>query len=115
MHQKIYLLATSHVKPKVIFNDCVDLLLVQKIEIPKYNAIRSVIVSTIKDYTISILQSLTDSLSKEHMLLLDELLSFMEDKAVYKLTSLKSFNHSIRPKAIRENAKELSSIQDVYT
>jgi len=115
LHQKIYLLAASHVKPKVIFNDCVDLLLVQKIEIPKYNAIRGAILTTIKDYTESILQSLTNSLSKEHMLLLDELLSFMEDKAVYKLTSLKSFNHSIRPKAIKENARELASIQDIYT
>jgi TnpA family transposase len=114
LYQKIYLLAASHVKPKVIFNDCIDLLLVQKIEIPKYNAIHSVILSTIKDYTISVLQSLTNCLSENHIALLDELLSFMEDKMVYKLTSLKSFNHSIRPKAIKENAKELSSIHDIH-
>ena len=114
LHQKIYLLATSHVKPKVIFNDCVDLLLVQKIELPKYSAIRNVVLNTIKDYIVSILQQLTNCLSAEHIVLLDELLSFMDDKAVYKLTSLKSFNHSIRPKAIKENAKELASIQDIH-
>ena len=114
LHQKIYLLAKSHVKPKVIFNDCVDLLLVEKIELPRYNAIHNVILDTIKDYTVSILQQLTNSLSSDHIALLDELLSFMDDKAVYKLTSLKSFNHSIRPKAIKENAKELASIQDIH-
>ena len=114
LHQKIYLLATSHVKPKVIFNDCVDLLLAQKIELPKYNSIRNVILDTIKDYTVSVLQQLTNCLSLEHIALLDELLSFMDGKAVYKLTSLKSFNHSIRPKAIRENTKELASIQEIY-
>ena len=114
LYQKIYLLAKSHIKPKVIFNDCVDLLLVQKIELPKYNTIRNVILNTIRDYTISVLNQLTNSLLPDHITLLDELLSFMDDKAVYKLTSLKSFNHSIRPKAIKENAIELASIQDIH-
>jgi TnpA family transposase len=115
LHQKIYLLATSHVKPKVIFNDCVDLLLHQKIELPKYNILCNVILNTIKDYTVSVLQQLTNCLSADHIVLLDELLLLMEDKSVYKLTSLKSFNHSIRPKAIKENAAELASIQDIHS
>ena len=68
----------------------------------------------IRDYTISVLNQLTNSLLPDHITLLDELLSFMDDKAVYKLTSLKSFNHSIRPKAIKENAIELASIQDIH-
>ena len=53
-------------------------------------------------------------MSKEHILLLDDLLSFMEDKAVYKLTSLKSFNHAIRPKAIKANVDDLTNIQGIY-
>lgn len=114
LYDKAYQLASFYVKPKVIFNDCIELLLNQKIEIPKYNAVIGIIRKAINTYKNSILDLLESSLSKEHKMLLDDLFVFVDNKSLHNLTAIKSINHSTRPKAIKENVNELNKIKDVY-
>ena len=62
---KAYNLAIQYIRPKVIFNDCIKLLLEQRIEIPKYHAILLIISNVLQQYKNSLLQILNEHLSIE--------------------------------------------------
>jgi|GEM_PF-962536 len=114
LYEKSQKLAANHVKPKIIFNDCIELLLNQKIEVPKYFAVSEIIRAAMVDYKKNVLKLLADILRDEQRILLDDLLCHSDDKKIYKLTAIKSFNHSVRPKAIRENVYELNKVREIY-
>ncbi len=114
LYDKSYKLASNHIKPKIIFNDCIELLLNQKIELPKYYTISEIIRTALANYKEEILELLSKFLTLEHTSLLDGLLTYSDEKEIYKLTVVKSFNHSTRPKAIRDNINELKTIRNIY-
>ncbi|WP_039458344.1 DUF4158 domain-containing protein [Candidatus Jidaibacter acanthamoebae] len=114
LYSKTYKLAMQYVKPKVIFNDCIELLLEQKIEIPKYNTIRAIIIEALQEYKNSLLNILEKKLTVEIKEWLDELLLFDIDKSVYKLTLLKGFYQSVKPKEIRFNTSDFITLQEKH-
>lgn len=114
LYNKSYQLAANHVKPKIIYNDCIELLLNQKIEIPRYFSISEIIRSALGDYKGNILRLLAQVLTDKQRSLLDDLLTYSDEKEIHKLTTIKSLNHSTKPKAIRENINEFNRIRDIY-
>lgn len=111
IHSKAHKLAMQYTRPKVIFSDCVELLMEQRIEIPRYHAIRLVITDALQKYKNSLLQLLENNLSLETKEWLDKLTLLDNDSSISKLTSLKSFYQSVKPKEIKFNASDCAELQ----
>lgn len=114
LYNKSSQLASNHVKPKIIYNDCIELLLNQKIEIPRYFSISEIIRSALGDYKRNILSLLSQVLTDNQKSLLDGLLTYSDKKEIYKLTKIKSLNYSTKPKAIRKNIDEFNRVKEIY-
>lgn len=66
-------LARQYIRPKVIFNDCIELLLEQRIEVPRYHTLLLIISDALQQYKNSLLKALDEHLSAETKEWLDEL------------------------------------------
>ena len=111
---KAYNLAIQYIRPKVIFNDCIKLLLEQRIEIPKYHALLLIISNILQQYKNSLLKILNEHLSIETKEWLDELLLFDEGQSISKLTALKGFYQSVKPKEIKFNTQDFEKLQKMH-
>lgn len=114
LRSKIYKLAMQYTRPKVILNDCLELLLEQRIEIPKYHTIKLLISDVFQKYKETLLQIIEENLPVEIRKWLDELLLLDNRKSIYKLTLLKTFYQSVRPKEIKSNVSELQQLQQMH-
>ena len=107
-------LAVQYIRPKVIFNDCIELLLEQRIEVPKYHTLLLIISDALQQYKNSLLKVLDEHLSVETKEWLDELLLFDEGQSISKLTALKAFYQSVKPKEIKFNTQDFEKLQEMY-
>jgi len=107
-------LAIQYIRPKVIFNDCIELLLEQRIEIPKYHTLLLIISNALQQYKNSLLKVLDENLSIETKEWLDELLLFDEGQSISKLTALKAFYQSVKPKEIKFNTEDFEKLQKMH-
>jgi TnpA family transposase len=111
---KAHNLAIQYIRPKVIFNDCIKLLLEQRIEIPKYHALLLIISNILQQYKDSLLAMLNEHLSIETKEWLNELLLFDEEQSISKLTALKGFYQSVKPKEIKFNTQDFEKLQKMH-
>lgn len=114
INTKAYNLARQYIRPKVIFNDCIELLLEQRIEIPKYHALLFIISDALQQYKNSLLKVLDEHLSAETKEWLDELLLFDEGQSISKLIALKAFYQSVKPKEIKFNTQDFEKLQKMH-
>ena len=111
---KAYNLAKQYVRPKVILSDCIELLLEQMMEVPKYHALLLIISDALQQYKNSLLKVLDKHLSAETKKWLDDLLLFDKGKSTSKLTSLKGFYQSVKPKEIKFNTQDFEKLQEMH-
>ncbi len=90
----------------------------EKIEIPSYDVLQSLILQTYTDHKNKLLKIVESNLTKEKKEILDELfdkgLKDGSQKSQYRLTLLKRFTHSLKPGKIAENIKSFDNLNELF-
>src|SRR5918996_324171 len=107
-------LIRSHTRPKAILYQSCEFLAKQKIEIPSYHTLASLITIELKSHEKALAETLVKLLTKEHKQMFDNLLSKSPATKRYQLTLLKKFTQSTRPTKIKENITDLVLLKELF-
>lgn len=106
----------SQLKPKLIFWRCIDLLVRKRVQVPGYDQLSKVILTTLNRRRKELAIVLDQKLSSDARALLDEL--FVQESrgkcARYKLTLLKKLSQSTRPAQIKERVDDLVYLAELH-
>jgi len=108
----------SQLRPKLIMIRIIEILMSQKIEIPSYTTLVNLIVDEIKKHKQELIIIIEKQLTSETRKMLDVLLEKEENQSSkiqrYKLTLLKIFHQSTRPKKIKTNIEDLQILKEIF-
>lgn len=117
--QEVRSMVRSQLRPRLIIEQLVEILIRRKIEVPGYHMLSSLITSEINAHKRQLVK-LTESLLTENAKrLLDRLMESNDTSSAklrrYQLTLMKKFSHSIQPLAIKGNVEQLVALRELYT
>ncbi|WP_069660518.1 DUF4158 domain-containing protein [Arcticibacter eurypsychrophilus] len=117
-------LAHVQTRPHLIFGGMVSFLQEHRIEIPTYQAIRTILEKALDNFERDLESILSRNLTQEDILLLDQLLqehsSYQEDSKAhlkikrYQITLYKKISQSMEVKHIRERVKNFQHLKRMY-
>ncbi len=103
----------SHTRPKLMLEQACEILIEHKIEIPRYHTLYTIISREMKQHQEDLNQTIRQGLTKEKKTLIDKLLD-KEEGSRYRLTLLKRFSHSTKPRKIKSNVEDLRLLQGLF-
>ncbi|NQY74378.1 MAG: Tn3 family transposase [Candidatus Margulisbacteria bacterium] len=117
-------LVKKQIKPKSVFLLLIQFVLSKHIEIPRYHMLSEIITNAFNVFEKSLAEKIDSYLEPHHRELLDTLLE-REDNDLpktdegrtlkrYKWTLLKRISQSTRASKIKENIKDLHTIQEIF-
>ena len=109
----------SQLKPRHIFQQVLDILLRNGIEVPSYHSLVEVIGSCMADYKKDLVTIIEQNLTQENKELLDNLFEKEhtdgEEKFQrYKLTLFKKYHQSTKPAKVKANTEDLSTLAALF-
>lgn len=116
IRQEIFQMASFHLKPKLIFWRCIDILNKNRIQTPNYNQLSKLILCALNQRKKDLAAVIGKELDQATRVLLDGLFEQAgKDKYTrYKLTLLKNLSQSTKPTKIKERTNDLSYIAELY-
>ena len=113
-------LVNKALKPKQIFYYLINHLLNEKIEIPNYGAIASIITQSLNEVELNFINRLNELLSKEDKEYLDDFIKLpvgdgeISPSNPYLITTLKRPNQDLRVSKIKEDIVQFKVIEEVF-
>ena len=110
-------LSADQIKPKEILGKLIDFLRNNKIEVPTYFVLTQIITKALNEHEDSLVAALEEALTPKDKRLLDMLMQCYNPNLKsldYKLTDLKKFSHSLRPRKIKGNIENLTLFKELY-
>ena len=116
-------MARKHLKPKLIFWRCTDLLIKLRIALPSYHQLSELILKGLNNRKKELTRLIDQNLTLEMQGALDELFAqessvkegiYLSKPARYKLTLLKKPSHSTKPAKVKERAADLVYLKTLY-
>ncbi len=110
-------LCAGQIKPKEILKKLIDFLKNNKIEVPSYFILAQIITRALNEHEDSLVATLEEALTPKDRRLLDTLMQCYNPNLKsldYKLTDLKKFYHSLRPRKIKGNIENLIVFKELY-
>ena len=107
-------MARTYLKPRLIFERCLDFLIQQRIQIPKAGALYELIRSGLQSRKLELVKLMNENLDPATKSLLDGLFTSPEEQNSYRLTLLKKLSQSSRPKRIKEAIKDYETLRGLY-
>ena len=113
----------AHLKPKLIFWRCVDLLTKRRFALPSYSHLSERILAALNQHKRDLAALINRELTQDTRTLLDHLFAqdpFSEDDAApspyarYRLTLLKKRSQSTKPSKVRERVDDLFYLKALY-
>ena len=115
-------LVRAQVKPKTIFARSIDLLVREKVEVPGYFPLATLILRAINQHSREMVATIKHLLTPETQAFLDSLM--VQEAAdptadpgktsAYRLTAWKKLSQSTKPTAVKERVADLSLIESSY-
>ncbi|MDX2494884.1 MAG: Tn3 family transposase [Desulfuromusa sp.] len=99
---EIAAMARTHLKPRLIFDRCVDFLTQKRIQVPRARTLSDLIRSGLHERKAELIAMMDSNLTDETRCLLDDLFSSPDDQKRYRLTLLKKLSQSTKPSRIKE-------------
>ncbi len=121
--QEISNMARSELKPKLIFWQCIELMIRKKLQIPNYSLLTGLILFVLNQRKRDLELLIKEVLTSETKSLLDDLFiqnphednqSTLSKTARYKLTLLKKLSQSTRPTKVKESVADFQLLEDLY-
>lgn len=107
-------MARTYLKPRLIFERCLDFLIQQRIQIPKAGNLYELIRSGLRSRKLELVELMGENLTPATKSLLDGLFTAPEEQNSYHLTLLKKLSQSSRPKQIKEGIKNYKTLRELY-
>ena len=115
-------LVRSHLKPHLLFARCLEVLVREKVEVPVYFRLASLILWAINRHNRALVTIVEGTLTDEMRDLLDVLLRQATDDegsppgktSAYKLTLLKKLSQSTKPSKVKERVADLALVEKLY-
>lgn len=111
---EIATIARNYLKPKLIFNRCVDFLIQKKIQVPLSWVINELIRSGLKSHQKALATLMNTYLNDQTRSLLDDLFTTPDEHNQYRLTLLKKLSQSTKPSKIKESIADFETLSELY-
>ena len=111
---EIATMVRSQLKPKLIFERCLDLLIQNRMTLPHSNFLTALIRAGLKQRRYE-LNTLVDAhLSPDTRQLLDDLFEMGQGENRYRLTLLRKLSQSTRPTRIKKSVADFQTLSELY-
>ena len=111
---EIATMAGNYLKPKLIFNGCVDFLIQKKIQVPIFWIINELIRSGLQEHQKGLVALMNTHLNDQARTLLDDLFTTPDEQNQYRLTLLKKLSQSTKPSKIKESITDFETLAELY-
>lgn len=111
---EIAVMTRSQLKPKLIFERCLDMLLQNRITLPHSNSLTSLIRAGLKQRRQELSRLVDDHLLPNAKKLLDDLFEMDQGENRYRLTLLKRLSQSTKPSKIKESVADFQVLLELY-
>lgn len=99
---EIATMARTHLKPRLIFDRCVDFLIQRRVQVPRAGTLLELIRSGLQARKAELVALMNANITDDARGLLDDLFTAPEEQNRYRLTLLKKLSQSTKPTRIRE-------------
>lgn len=109
-------LVKKQIKPKSVLLLLIQFILLKRIEIPRYHMLSEIITDAFNVFEKSLAKKIDSYLEPHHRKLRDDLPKTDEGRTLkrYKWTLLRRISQSTRASKVKENIKDLSTIQEIF-
>ncbi len=114
LETEITMMVRAHLKPRLIFGRCLDVLVQNKVQIPGTRRLTDIIRSQINLRKRQLAKLVETHLAPSTREKLDELFTTGESESRYRLTLLKKQSQSTKPTKIRESVADFQTICALY-
>ena len=111
---EIATMARMHLKPRLIFDRCVDFLIQHRVQVPSAYRLNDLIRAGLHDRKAELIALMDSQLPAEARLLLDDLFSAPDDQNRYRLTLLKKLSQSTSPSRIKEAVADFEVLSELH-
>lgn len=111
---EIATMARMHLKPRLIFDRCVDFLIQHHIQVPTARRLMDLIRSGLHGRKSELVALMNRHLSDGTRNLLNDLFTTPDDQNQYRLTLLKKLSQSTKPTRIKEAVADFEVLSDLY-
>lgn len=111
---EIATMARMHLKPRLIFDRCVDFLIQRRVQVPKAGTLFELIRLGLHTRKAELVTLMETHLTDEARRLLDDLFAAPENRNRYPLTLLKKRSPSTKPTRIKESIADFETLAALY-
>ncbi|MFS4583643.1 Tn3 family transposase [Phaeobacter sp. C3_T13_0] len=111
---EIATMARMHLKPRLIFDRCLDFLIQHRVQVPSSYRLNDLIRTGLHDRKAELIALMDSQLPAEARHLLDDLFSAPEDQNRYRLTLLKKLSQSTSPSRIKEAVADFEILSKLH-
>lgn len=112
---EIATMARTHLKPRLIFDRCVDFLIQNRMQVPSSYRLNDLIRVGLHDRKAELIALMDRCLSNDARILLDDLFSAPDDQNRYRLTLLKRLSQSTSPSRIKEAVADFEILSELHS
>ena len=111
---EIATMVRAHLKPRLIFRRCIDVLIEKRIQVPGVRRLTDLFRAELSARKSTLVRLVDTHLTPHLRQMLDDL--FMQEDGAnrYRLTLLKTFSQSAAPGKIKETAADFETLSDMY-
>lgn len=107
-------MARAHLKPRLIFDRCLDFLIQQRTQIPSLRILTDMVRAGLHDRKAELVALMNAYLRDDTRALLDDLFATPDDQNRYRLTLLKKLSQSTKPTRIKESITDFETLAELY-
>lgn len=111
---EIATMARTYLKPRLIFDRCVDFLIGRKVLVPKAGALLALLRSGLQARKLELIARMDAHLTNDARNLLDELFTTSDSRNRYRVTLLKKLSQSAKPAQIKEAIADYETLADLH-
>ena len=111
---EIATMARMHLKPRLIFDRCVDFLIQRRVQVPSAYRLNDLIRAGLHDRKAELIALMDRHLSDDARILFDDLFAAPDDQSRYRLTLLKRLSQSTSPSRIKEAVADFEVLSELH-
>ena len=111
---EIVTMAKRYLKPKLIFDRCVDFLMQKRMQVPKSGTLTLLIRAGLQEHKTKLITLMETHLDDSTRHLLDNLFTTPDDQNQYRLTLLKKLSQSTKPSRVKESITDFETLSELY-
>ncbi|OJI94822.1 TnpA family transposase [Planktotalea frisia] len=107
-------MARMHLKPRLIFDRCVDFLIQRRVQVPSAHRLNDLIRASLHERKAEMIALMDSQLLAETRNLLDDLFTAPDAQNRYRLTLLKRLSQSTSPSRIKEAVADFAILSELH-